>query len=361
MTSMKIDRIQISNFRNIVDANLEFHPNVNWIVGANGSGKTSLLEAIYCLGSARSFRTSNYNQLVNFETSVMNLFAQISDEREVVIKLGVQIADKRKRIRVNNEDVKTASTLAEHLAIQVITPNQSKLIEEGPRLRRKFIDWGMFHVEHSFKSDWRRLLQSLKQRNAQLKLAHKYQDVAHWDLDFLDVSKKICLAREMYVGQLLETITSFTRQLDNFIQIEFELYNGWPKDKNLSDCIQNHFLLDRKKGLTQHGPHKADLRIKSEHTLFKDVASRGQIKLLSTILKIAQLEHLRDRVQQDGILMIDDLASEFDLENQRRVFNWAKATGAQLFITCTNEDTVHNIDPCGESKMFHVEHGTFIF
>ena len=357
---MKIDRIQISNFRNVLAANLHFHPKVNWIVGANGSGKTSLLEAIYCLGSARSFRTSNYNQLVNFNSDTMNLFAQISNERNVNVNLGVQIADKRKKIRVNNEDVKTASTLAEHLAIQVITPDQSKLIEEGPRLRRKFIDWGMFHVEHSFKSDWRRLLQSLKQRNAQLKVSRKYQDVAHWDLEFLEVSEKICFARENYVRQLVGYIDNYTSQLEKFVHIEFDFYKGWPKGKKLAKCIQEHFLMDQKKGLTQHGPHKSDLRIKSEHTLFKDVASRGQIKLLATILKIAQLEHLREMVHRNGILMIDDQGSEFDLENQRKVFTWAKSLGAQLFITCTDESAQKNIDPHGESKMFHVEHGTFV-
>jgi len=356
---MKIDRIQISNFRNVRETNLSFHPRVNWIIGENGSGKTSLLEALYCLGSARSFRTSNYNQLVNFQSSGLSIFAEVSSDSEKKINIGIQVEEKRRRIRVDNNDIKIASSLAEHMAIQVITPDQSRLIEDGPRYRRKFMDWGLFHVEHSFKSDWSRMTKILKQRNAQLKVSHNYTDIQHWDQEYLEVSENIRQARAKYTTELFSSIQKYTSELQGFLPVSFELYDGWSKEKTLADCIREHFAVDRKRGVTQHGPHKSDLRIRTHHTLFREIASRGQIKLLATLLKLSQLDHLREQVNRSSILMIDDLASEFDPVNQRRIFNWASSTNAQLFLTCTDAETQLIMDPHRDCKLFHVEHGTF--
>ncbi|MFV2058475.1 MAG: DNA replication/repair protein RecF [Thiohalomonadales bacterium] len=356
---MKIDAIQITNFRNIREAILEFHPQVNWIVGKNGSGKTSLLEALYCLGSSRSFRTNNYNQLVNFDSNGLNIYAQIRNDTHKKINIGIQILDKLRRIRVDHEEIRTASSLAEHLAIQVITPNQSRLIEDGPRYRRKFMDWGLFHVEHRFKSDWSRMTKILKQRNANLKVAQHYEDIKHWDLEYLEVSESIREARTKYTVELFSHVENYISELRGFLPVSFELYNGWPNGKTLAECIQEHYVLDKKRGVTQYGPHKSDLRIKTQNHLFREIASRGQIKLLATILKLSQLDHLSAQVERGAILMIDDLASEFDPMNQRRIFDWALSTKTQIFLTCTDVETKKMLDPHSKYKMFHVEHGAF--
>ena len=356
---MKIDRIQISNFRNILDANLTFNSEINWIVGGNGSGKTSLLEALYCLGCARSFRTSNFNQLVRHESNGLNIFAQIRSDLDKRINIGIQVSENQKRIRVDNTEIRVASNLAEHLAVQVITPDQNKLIEEGPRYRRKYLDWGLFHVEHRFKSDWGRLTKILKQRNAQLKVARNYGDIQHWDQEYIEVSESIRQAREKYTLELVTYIEKYTTKLSGFLPVSISLYNGWSSDKSLADCLYEHFELDRKRGVTQYGPHKSDLKIKTNNSLFRDIASRGQIKLLAAILKLSQLDHLREEVHRDAILMIDDLSAEFDPHNQLRIFNWALTTGAQLFVTCTDESIQRNINQSCKYQMFHVEHGVF--
>lgn len=356
---MYIRVIKIQHFRNIVHGEMEFHPKLNWITGENGSGKTSLLEAIHCLGSGRSFRASNANQLIQHQSEQFNLFGVIEESVEKDTRIGMQVSKNKKQIRVNGEDISVASSLAEILPVQVIAPDIYKLVDEGPRYRRKFIDWGVFHVEHQFKNDWTKLTKLLKQRNAELRTASRYQDVSHWDQEYIPLSNHINNSRRHYIEQLAFYLSKYFNDTVEFCEVGLALAYGWPVDKNLQDCLLEHFYLDKKKSLTHYGPHKADLRIKLGSNMFRDVASRGQIKLLASMLKLAQIDYLENVGQRNAVLLMDDITSEFDTSNQRKILNWGLESRSQLFITCTDRASVDRLNSGLDCKMFHVEHGEF--
>jgi DNA replication and repair protein RecF len=262
-------------------------------------------------------------------------------------------------IRVNGDNVNIASALAEKLPVQIIAPDIYKLVDDGPRYRRHFMDWGVFHVEHQFKKDWIKLTKLLKQRNAQLKTANRYQDVSHWDTDYVGLASHINASRHGYIENLKTHLSGYLSGLEGLDKVELSLLSGWPAGRDLRECLIEHFNLDSKRALTHYGPHKADLRIKIPSGMFRDIASRGQIKLLASTLKLAQLDYL-DRIgHRNAVLLLDDITSEFDLLNQRRILDWALLTRSQLFVTCTDRKAADRLKIGSSCKLFHVEHGKF--
>ena len=145
-------------------------PRINILHGDNGSGKTSLLEAIHLLGMARSFRSTRLNPVISHEQGSCTVFGQVELGEEQSSALGISRDRSGEiRIRINGQSVRSAAELAETLPLQLINPDSFRLLEGAPKLRRQFLDWGVFHVEPRFLQAWQRLQQALRQRNSWLR------------------------------------------------------------------------------------------------------------------------------------------------------------------------------------------------
>ena len=357
---MHIQRLLIDHFRNIQHTELLLHSRLNWVIGENGSGKTSLLEAVYCLSSGRSFRTPQSLHVIQHNTTESTLFCELKEHETAIARIGVGIAKHKKEIHLNGEVIKSASQLASQLPVQLITPKVSQLIEEGPSLRRKFLDWGLFHVEHQFKTSWTDFNRVLKQRNTLLKQHRPKTELLAWDSKFVELAGIINDLRQAYLIKLEEVIKPYLLELSDVLPIELSLYTGWPRDRDLAECLAEHADHDRQRGQTSYGPHRADIRIKTDSRLVKDVASRGQVKLISCVLLFAQLSMLEQSKQaSNAVLLIDDLGAEFDFENRHRILQWALASKSQIIVTSTETALPPKLSPHDNYKMFHVEHGTF--
>src|ERR1039457_2320355 len=180
---MTLRRMQVTDFRCLHQAEIDLDPEFTLISGPNASGKTTLLEAIYLLGRGRSFRTRRLDHLIR--TGCERLIVVGEVEIPTRVTLGIEGSKAGMRAKIAGEPASSLAELATAFPVQIIDPEVHRLIEEGPSRRRRFLDWGVFHVEHSFVSNWQQFQQVLTRRNAALKTGQPAAVVSAWDIDLV--------------------------------------------------------------------------------------------------------------------------------------------------------------------------------
>ena len=352
---MVLSQLEICQVRNLTEVKLTPSPGVNLIFGANASGKTSLLEAIHILSTSRSFRTLHIQHIIQREKPLLRVIGKVSDTTGQQVSLGIERDKDQTQMRLAGEAVLSASKLASIIPVQIINPDVHKLLEQGPKYRRQFLDWGVFHVEHSFHTIWREYNRILKQRNAAIRANSKQADIQVWDKGLVETALKITDLRENYLASILPVLQNYTEELIGF-QPEFAYSRGWQRDEDLSKKLKTSLETDMAQGYTRAGPHRADLLIKHDGLLAQASFSRGQQKLLVSAMRLAQITHLKQQTGQHTVLLVDDLAAELDEDKRARLLQLLKKTGAQLFVTVTEADLI-DVSAWEDVKMFHVEHG----
>lgn len=353
---LSFSKIEIVNFRNISHFKTDLNAKINIIYGENGSGKTSFLEALYHLSVGKSFRSYNYEKVIQIGKDNFLVNGKINDtvsvgiERDVKGGLSIKYAQKK---------LKAISELAFLVPIQIINSDSYHLIDSGPGVRRQFIDWGVFHVEHShFYDKWKDFQRIIKQRNAAIKNKSKISLISGWNEEFVDCANTINEKRKNYIYSLKPFFEEIAKNFFNWSgkNIDFEYYSGWDETVNLQDILLKSIDGDLRVGYTQRGPHKANFNILLDDILVQNFLSRGQQKILVCALKIAQIVLLN----QDGkncILLIDDLPSELDAETRDILFNIIDKLDNQVFITGIDEKSFEGFLSRNRNdvKMFHVK------
>ena len=363
---MLLERLHIEGFRNISSTQLTLAPRMNVVCGANGSGKTSLLEAIYCLGFGRSFRTHQIKHVIQDGQDAFTLFAKLNSTNEVVEHGETHRVGYRRlrsgdaHIKVNGDIERRFANLARLVPVQLITPESVELIVGGPKLRRQFMDWGLFHVEQSFFNCWNTYVRLLKQRNALLRQGlHQRQDGAYWDQQLAMAGEAVADARTRYVSGLDKVLNQYCQRFLPQYKFRFKLNHGWPHEElTLAEALLNKVETDRKQGFTSSGPHKAEWLIKVDGIDARERLSRGQLKLLVAALRLVQVSDYKRQRGQSCILLVDDLPSELDEENQHTMCRALLESGSQVFITAIDEAKILSHFHDTETQLFHVEHGT---
>jgi len=362
---MTIQRFSFSGIRNIQDVNIHTDGRIIFFQGRNGSGKTSLIEGLYLLGRGSSFRSSELDHTVNYQQDSFVCFAQLSDDR----KIGVSREKSKKltRVRLNGEPTKNLSELATQLPLLLVTPLTFDLINGSPSVRRKFLDWGVFHVEPEYKTVWQRWRKLLLQRNKLLKNGRmSSSELKPWTIQYIDTSEQIDRFRSSFFENLLERMksnlergSSFTKELVE--QTNFRYDKGWSKQVSLVEQLNKSFETDLRRGFTSIGPHKADLRFSSHGISAKEVLSRGQQKVLITHLLLAQLELVKSMRGLNCVVLIDDIGAELDEDNQRQLLATLLEKEAQIFATVVEKDQMLALNNFLKEQyrtlMFHVEQG----
>jgi len=333
---VSLRRVQVTDFRCLQSAALDLDPRFTLISGPNASGKTSLLEAIYVLSRGRSFRTRRLEHLIRHGAEQFVVFGEVEamDRR---IPLGVEGAASGIRAKIGGANASSLAELAVALPVQIIDPEIHHLIEEGPGRRRRFLDWGVFHVEHTFVAHWQRYRQALKQRNAALKSGQPRAAIAAWDGDLLHYGELLTTARSRYVAQLVEQAASI---VGNLLGMELELgYRpGWARDQSFADSLEHSRGHDQASGATQVGPHRAELSIRLDGLSVKDRISRGQQKLLAAALLMAQLKLFPDGAPVQPSLLLDDPAAELDDDRLTGLIREVSAHSVQLIVTTLHSE-----------------------
>ncbi|ELY2856390.1 DNA replication/repair protein RecF [Cronobacter dublinensis] len=353
---MSLSRLLIKDFRNIENADLALSPGFNFLVGANGSGKTSVLEAIYTLGHGRAFRSLQIGRVIRHEQDAFILHGRLQgDEREVSVGL-TKDRNGDSTVRIDGSDGHKVAELAQLMPMQLITPEGFTLLGGGPKYRRAFLDWGCFHNEPGFFVAWSNLKRLLKQRNAALRQVTRYEQLRPWDRELVPLAEQISQWRASYSEAIASDMADTCAQFLPEFTLTFSFQRGWEKESDYADVLERGFERDRMLTYTAHGPHKADFRIRADGAPVEDTLSRGQLKLLMCALRLAQGEFLTRESGRRCLYLIDDFASELDDARRGLLAQRLKATQSQVFVSAISAEYILDMTD-KNSKMFAVDQG----
>jgi len=235
-------------------------------------------------------------------------------------------------------------------------PEGQQVVDGGPGWRRRLLDWGVFHVEHRFLEVWRRYHRALSQRNSALRQSHTGTEAEVWERELAEAASYITAQRCEYLKRLQPQFTGYMEKLLPALDLNLRYRRGWPEGEDYREQLARARRADRKLGFTRYGPHRADLVIEASGRSARDFLSRGQQKLVGYGLRLAQAALLAEGQGRGPVILVDDLPAELDRAHRREVLKLLRTTGAQVFVTATDEGLL-DFDDDIAGAVFHVEQG----
>lgn len=349
---MRLTRLIVRDVRNLEAIDWQPAEGLNILVGPNGSGKTSLLEAIHLAAVGRSFRTRDSSQAIRRGCNELSIGAWFrhADGRAQHIRLHRDSGGTR--ILSDDRELRAASELARSLPVLALSQDGVARFRSSRGERRAVLDWGLFHVEHGFHAQWSRYNAALQQRNAALR---RGQPDEPWLGPLVDSGETITTSRMAYLQHLQAKVSEFSLRLGLDFAVSIALHRGWREGRDLKALWRTNEDRDRSLGYTSAGPHRADLVLQVDQKLGLENLSSGQVKLLYLVLRLAQLDHLLSVVPaSEPIIFFDDLAAELDGRHLDAVLRVFGDHQLQRFVTSPS-GTRELVAP--HATVFHVEHG----
>lgn len=323
--------ISIRDFRNLTVSDCALSPGFNLLTGDNGAGKTSVLEAIYFLGSARSFRTPNVTDLIAHGTSCATVRASVADQ-SVIHTLGIERCRSHLRLRRDQADVSRVSAFVEYVPVLALHPHSDDLIVGPPDVRRKFLDRAAFYLYPEFFALYGQFARVLKQRNAALR--HR-ASTAPWDEQFIRYSDLMTEKRQETVAHLRRVVPAILARLNDRLEVDFEYATGVKAGENLQEALVRQRHREYELGATLSGPHRGDLMFSLAQQPAKHTASRGQIKLMTTLMNLAVSQLWRELRDKTAVMLFDDLFSEFDRQHVDTLLAYLSTMDQQCIFSAT--------------------------
>ena len=334
---------------------LDYAPakELNLICGPNGSGKTSLLEALSLAAIGKSFETSRISDIVRPGQCELWVTASFIDRRQLKTRIVVHKTNDGTQITVGGKVVPSASQLAHMVPTLVLTSRAGELLTGGPSNRRALLDRTMFHVEPSYVEAWKRYRNALKQRNALLRSDSAPQAGRYWHEQIERHASHIHRRRLRLTDSLntwLETCPA-TAQLG---PIRLGYHCGWNLEQGLCAQLDRCWDRDQRAGHTQIGAHRADLKVTTSGVRSGQKLSRGQSKTVAAAILCGQARFIAESLHVMPVLLVDDLAAELDDLTRGLIVDMLVDSGGQGFFTAIRPSDlpeVRNRAP----NVFHVE------
>ena len=348
-----LHEMTIINFRNI--ERLHFSPGagLNFILGDNGAGKSSLLESVEFLSRGRTFRSRLGRVLVRegalrlAVSATLGNGTRISASREISPSGGLVAQE----TRMNGQVATAQAEIAAALPVVVFHPGMRKQAQGEARYWRSVLDWGVFHVKPAFRVAWGSYRRALRQRNALLRDARAESDtMRHWNGQMAEQAGILDAERGEYAGQLVAEVEA--KASEQGVPLRIVYFRGWAPGEDFRDLLEKEEARDRRVGYTRHGPHRASLLVLWEEAPAGERASGGQQKSIAMLLLLAQAGLFTRLTGRTCIVMIDDLAAEFDERRRDWLLGELEHIGQQVFVTATD-----GLTGFGGARRFHMKHG----
>jgi len=354
-------RLVVTNLRNIQQAEIHLSPGFNHFFGNNGSGKTSLLEAIHLLAMGRSFRGHQQKPLIRDGQAETTVFGETGEG----LTLGIlRPARGANTIQIAGKRAESLAELSYTLPLQLINTDTFQLLEGSPQERRRFLDWGVFHVEQAFLQSWRRARRALLQRNSLLKAGAELHQIDPWTEELVRSAELMDRDRGAYTRKYWTELAACLEALPDEVSakaLSIEYHRGWDAERNLAEQLGQDLAKERKYGYTLVGPHRADLRFRIGQHDAAEVLSRGQLKMLVCAMKIAQARLLMMETNRRCMFLVDDLPAELDDNNKAIICRMLAELNSQVLLTSIAREQLEGDILAlqgSQHKLFHVKHGS---
>lgn len=360
---MRLTRLDLRNVRNLQTVSLRPGPGLNLLLGNNGAGKTSVLEGLHLMAYGRSFRGRVRDGLIRRGAEALEVYAEWQDEVDPdaqTRRAGLRHTGQDWTGRLDGADVAQLGELCAALMVVTFEPGSHALVSGSSEVRRRFLDWGLFHVEQDFLPQWRRYARALRQRNALLKSGAGGPQLDAWDAELSEAAAPLDVRREAYLQRLQRSIQSVASDIAPALGTpELVFLPGWRRqDLSLSDALLVARDRDRAAGYTSVGPHRADWRIRFEDRPEQALLSRGQAKQSALCCLLAQAQDCAERFGGSWpVIALDDLASELDRHHQHQLLAYLYRANAQVLISGTERAEHWNDALLDGAVTFHVEQG----
>jgi len=359
---MRLARLEVSHVRNLTHVLVDLVDGVNVFIGPNGAGKTSLLEALFLLARGRSFRTSHITSIVQRGESALTVRAHVVDERRGPVAISLhKRRDNVAEAQLNGVPERRQSDVAALLPLQLFLPDGAALVFGGPGERRRFLDWGVFHVKPDALATLRDYQRALRQRNAMLRAARgqatlRSVEIAAWSERVAEVGVAVDALRRDYVALLAPAFAEQLARIAPDLAADLEYASGWSDGETLAKSLSESLARDVKFGATHAGPHRADLRIRSGVAPVAETLSRGQAKAMATALRLAQAQCTMSVAGRRSVFLLDEGGAELDQTHARLLYEAIEDMGCQVMATA-NAVPVELKGLGRAMRLFHVEHG----
>jgi len=352
---VRLRQLRVENLRGFGRAELELAPGWNLIVGGNGAGKTTLLEAAYLLSHGRTFRSGARDALIQRGAEGYSVYGRI-EGLSATRGVGLLRQDGLMEARIDGTTAALADLLR-NVAVVCFEPGSHELISGAAELRRRFLDWGVFHVEPGFLGAWRGYQRALKQRNALLRAGGAAAELDSWDRELVRSGTEIAAMRDRYMaGFGPATAAALGELLGDLGAARITLDSGWRGEGDPLELLAAARDEDRARGHTTRGPHRADWSIAFERAPRREHLSRGQEKLCALGCITGQARVFATQRGEWPVICIDDLASELDGPHQELLVRSLQNVDAQVLITGTHESGAFRANAIDIAR-FHVEPG----
>lgn len=367
---MNIESIRLINFRNYKSLTIKLNKQINIFIGNNAQGKTNLLESIYMCATGRSFRTNRDKEIINLNKEEAYIGANIKiNNYERFIELKME-RDKPKTIRVNKIALKNYKELNSGLNVVVFSPDDLKLVKDGPGERRNFLDLSISQIKPVYKHNLNRYNKILFQRNNLLKSKKPKTEIISlleiFDLQLANVGTEIILERMKFIKELssmandIHNNLTFGKENLNLKYISnIDLNQKYKKnlEKNFLRKIEQNLDRDFKIGTTGIGPHRDDMEISINDMDARTYGSQGQQRTIVLSLKLSEVEIIKEDRGTYPVLLLDDVFSELD--GDRRKYLTRSFNNMQTIITSTDVLDLDKLNEI-EKSTFYIENGEVV-
>ncbi len=344
---MKIDSVNLNNFRNYESCSISFSEGLNFIVGKNAQGKTNLLESIYLVSVGKSPRNSKDKQMIKFNEEKARVeISFLSREGKKVIQMFLDKSNK-KAIKINNLNVLKLAELVGVLSVVYFSPDELKLVKEVPEDRRTFLDVSISQFDKAYLYDILKYNKILKQRNAILKTFDsretKLEELKLFTPQLINTAENIIKKRINFIEKLKIFAKNIHKTITNNENLEIFYSFNTSENKTIKEQLYDLFDKNVDKeldlGYTCFGPHRDDVIFKINGLDCKYYASQGQQRTVALVVKLALMEVIKEIIGEYPVLLLDDVLSELDETRQNKLLELIK--NYQTLITCTNTPNVN--------------------
>jgi len=356
----------VANFRNFDSIRIEPDERFNLFYGQNGQGKTNLLEAIYLLGSPRSFRNSRLPELIKHGEKLSQI-AGVVESSGTRSKINILLETAGRRVDIDGKGIHRASDLHGRLNAVVYSPDDTSMVKMGPESRRRYLDRAVYTSDIDYLHCWHDYQRILKQRNHLLKCSDK-TGLDTWTEKLAEAGGEVIERRLRFVAVLDNKLRKYYATISDDRETALVRYSpdgiqsterGSIREE-LLELFKRHVHSDERHGTTTLGPHRDDLTFLLDDRQLKAFGSQGQQKSFVLALKMAEMDSLLDLFAEPPLLLLDDMNSELDAIRNHNLMQFLATRNMQIFVT-TTERSPTLLDVAPHCAVFLMEDGNLTF